>query len=238
MSPRDSPNALDLIVVASRLRPILDDVVFVGGQVTELLITQPGAVPVRPTMDVDLVVEVATRPAFRKVETTLQRLGLAQDTAEGAPICRWTTPEGLRVDVMPSAIRVLGFSNRWYPMAVERSWSHELSPGLTIRIPEPPVFLATKWEAYLGRGKGDVLGSHDVEDVIALVAGRPQIVAEVAGAPPDLRAYLVAISRAFLDEDLADYAVQGAVPDAGITPAVLDQVLGRFQAIASAGEDS
>jgi hypothetical protein len=138
---------------------------------------------------------------------------------------------GFAVDVMPSAVGVLGFSNRWYPMALERSSTYELSPELSIRVPEPPVYLGTKWEAYLGRGSGDLLGSQDIEDAIALVAGRPQIVEEVQAAPKNLRTYLAKASGAFLQHELADYAVQGAVPDASIIPEVLEQVLGRFRAM-------
>ena len=166
-----SPNVPHLIAVASRLRPILDSAVFVGGQVTELMLTQPAAVRVRPTLDVDLVVEVATRPDFRLLEVELERLGLAQDTSDGAPICRWRTPEGIAVDVMPSEVHILGFANRWYPLALERSYRYEITAGTKIRLPEPPVYLGTRWEAFRGRGGGDLLGSHDLEDIIALVAG-------------------------------------------------------------------
>ncbi len=66
--------------------------------------------------------------------------------------------------------------------ALERSWTYDLSSELAIRVPEPPVYLATQWEAYLGRGRGDLPASHDVEDMIALVAGRPEIVEEVRAA--------------------------------------------------------
>ncbi len=47
-----SPNRDLLTRVARRLEPLLEQLVFVGGQVTELLITDPVAVHVRPTATV------------------------------------------------------------------------------------------------------------------------------------------------------------------------------------------
>jgi hypothetical protein len=43
-----SPNRELLLRVARRLGPVLDELVFVGGQVAELLVTDPAAVRVRP----------------------------------------------------------------------------------------------------------------------------------------------------------------------------------------------
>lgn len=43
---------------------LLGELVFVGGQVAELLVTDPAAVRVRPTDDVDVVVPVTTRTEY------------------------------------------------------------------------------------------------------------------------------------------------------------------------------
>ena len=47
-------------------------------------------------------------------------------------------------------------------------------------------------EAYSDRGGGDMLASHDLEDIINVVDGRPGLLEEVRNAPADLRAYLAA----------------------------------------------
>ena len=57
-----------LELAADGLGPLLDEVVFVGGATVTLWITDPGAPPARPTKDVDVVVEVATRSAFHDFE--------------------------------------------------------------------------------------------------------------------------------------------------------------------------
>jgi hypothetical protein len=50
--------------------------------------------------------------------------------------------------------------------------------------------MATKLEAWNGRGGGDHLRSHDLEDIVTLVDGRAEILAEVDVAPSDLRSFL------------------------------------------------
>lgn len=61
--------------------------------------------------------------------------------------------------------------------------------GTVIRVITPPLFLATKFVAFEQRGGGDYL-SHDVEDIIAVVNGRPEVMGDVAAAAPDVREFL------------------------------------------------
>jgi len=65
--------SLELLeLAASALGELLGEVVFVGGATVTLWITDPGAPPVRPTKDVHVVVEVATRTAFYEFEARLR----------------------------------------------------------------------------------------------------------------------------------------------------------------------
>ena len=114
MNKSQSPNRAILESVAVRLKPLLPDLVFVGGQVAELLVTDPAAVRVRPTDDVDVVASTTSRIQYRSIEERLVALGLRNDLSEDAPICRWLTPEDLKVDVLPVDQAILGFSNQWY----------------------------------------------------------------------------------------------------------------------------
>jgi hypothetical protein len=183
---------------------------------------------------VDVVVEASTGRAYRRIEAELGALGLAHDTREGAPICRWVTPEGHVLDVMPTDPAALGFANRWYPAALADPRSVMIEEGLAIKIPEAPVYLATKWEAFHHRSGGDLLSSHDLEDLISVVAGRPAIIGEVQAAQPELREYLAVRAQDFLREELAPYAVQGALPDAIVIPDLVEVTLDRFSQLASA----
>jgi hypothetical protein len=53
-----------------------------------------------------------------------------------------------------------------------------------------PYFVATKLEAFRGRGQGDLFASKDLEDVVTVVDGRPGLLGEVAREPSGLVAYL------------------------------------------------
>jgi hypothetical protein len=184
-----NPNREQLIATAALLRPILGDLVFVGGAVTSLLVTDEGAGLPRTTLDVDAIAEISSYAEYTAFGKRLRGLGFSEDTSEGAPLCRWVQ-SGTILDVMPLDEKILGFSNRWYRSAMETSTMHELVPDLQIRVVTAPYFLATKIEAFKGRGRGDFLSSHDLEDLIFLIDGRSSMIEEVQSETLLLREYL------------------------------------------------
>ena len=187
------PN-LQLLTEAARLLiPLLDELVFVGGSTTGLLITDEGAGDVRPTFDVDAITEITSYADYVIFSERLRKLGFTEDASEDAPLCRWLHGE-TRLDVMPLDESVLGFSNRWYEAALGSAQEYELEPGLHIRVVTAPYFCATKIEAFRGRGKGDYLSSHDLEDLITVVDGRSGLVNELRSAPADVRSYIAGLS--------------------------------------------
>lgn len=109
-------------------------------------------------------------------------------TKPGAPLCRWRRDD-LIVDVMPVDERIRGFSNRWYPSAIETAQRFDIA-GHDVRVVTPALFIATKLDAFHGRGNDDVLASHDLEDIIAVVDGRPEILNDIAAAGADVRGYI------------------------------------------------
>ena len=190
-------NREQLIIAARLLRPLLGELVFVGGTVTGLLITDEAAAGPRTTLDVDAIAEITSYAEYAAFGDRLRALGFEEDTREGAPLCRWVN-HGTTLDVMPLDEKILEFSNRWYRAAMESSVTEKLSDDLEIRIVTGPFFIATKLEAFKGRGKGDFFGSHDLEDLISVVDGRPALVAEVQAGVADLRAYLRAEIKALM----------------------------------------
>ncbi len=222
LNPND-PNVAQLEVVAAHLGGELrQQLVFVGGAVAGLLVTDPAQPAIRPTEDVDLVAHVVARPEYYQLEHALRARGFAPDMRPGAPICRWTV-ESVTVDVMPTLDDVLGFSNPWYPLAIASAQTTVLPSGTAIQLITAPVFLATKLEAFAGRGRGDHLFSHDLGDVIAVIDGRDELASEVQDATPELRAYLaeqfsrLLAARAFRDSLPGhlpgDDASQARLPD-------------------------
>lgn len=222
-----------LVRAATALGELKDEVVFVGGAVVDLFITDPAAPRPRFTQDVDVVVEVATYGAWAELGARLRTLGFREDRRDGAPLCRWVFDD-LVMDVMPAIERVLGFTNRWYRQAKEQSLERELPGGLRVRVVTPPLFLATKVEAFRSRGGGDFVASHDLEDIVAVVDGRPALADEVQLAPAPLRRYLAAAVRGWLEDPDFLAAVPGHLPGDAASQARAPVVLDRLRAITAA----
>ena len=100
---------------------------------------------------------------------------------------------------MPLDENVLGFSNRWYKHAMDSAQELDLRANLRIRFVTAVYFCATKLEAFRDRGKNDFLSSHDLEDLIAVVDGRPELVNEVSAASPDVHSYIASEISKLLD---------------------------------------
>ena len=206
------PNRVLFESVVRLLAPVLDKLVFVGGCTTGLFITDPAASGIRPTKDVDAIVDVTSYAKYTALSERLRTLGLVEDTTPGAPLCRWRRND-LIVDVMPTDATVLGFSNRWYPAAIETAQTFHIA-GHDVRVVTPALFIATKLEAFRGRGGDDVVASHDLEDIISVVDGRSEIVDDVAAAVDDVRAYIGAEIRALLDNrDFTEALAGFLLPD-------------------------
>lgn len=141
------------------------------------------------TYDVDVVAQVAALAAYHALEEKFSQRGFKRDVSPDAPICRWRLG-ALEVDLMPTEERVLGFANRWYPLAITSASFVALPSGKLIRLISAPAFLATKFEAFASRGKSDLMSSHDFEDIIQVIDGRPGIEAEVIDAGGELADYL------------------------------------------------
>lgn len=172
------------------LRPMLDDLVFVGGCATGLLITDVAAGGIRPTKDVDAIVNVGSYAQYTELSERLRAVGLVEDSREGAPLCRWRHKE-LIVDIMPTDEQILGFSNRWYVPAIQSAQTVTVA-GNAVRLVTPAYFIATKAEAFQGRGTRDVAMSHDLEDIITIVDGRPELIGEIEHSSVDVRAFIAA----------------------------------------------
>ena len=72
MINKQNINIRMIIHVAKRLGVLRDKVVFVGGCATGLFITDPAMPEVRATQDVDVIVEVASRVEYYRIEEELR----------------------------------------------------------------------------------------------------------------------------------------------------------------------
>lgn len=179
-----------IALVAKRLGSLNSRVVYLGGATTPLMVPEGFRGAVRQTKDVDIIVDVAAIGDYHRLLKKIRSTGFTEDTGAEAPICRYRATDipDLLLDVMPTDPNILGFSNRWYPQALTAAKPYKMA-GETIQLVIPGYFLATKFEAWLGRGNGDIF-AHDMEDIVFVLEHRPTVAEELEHASPELKTYL------------------------------------------------
>lgn len=200
-----------LVAVAAALGAELRArLVFVGGCTTAFFITDEVTIEdVRATDDVDLIVDLTGYAAWAELQAQLRQRGFTE-AYDDTIICRMKLA-GLKVDFMPDDPEILGFSNRWYAKGIATAVTFPLTENINIRRLTPELFIATKLEAYLGRGAGDLLGSRDLEDVLLILDGRAEILEEVRRADVDVRKFIAEQFRALLEDRDFDHLLDGNI---------------------------
>lgn len=206
-----STNIEMLQTVANGLGDLKEDMVFVGGAVAELYASNPDISEIRPTLDVDCVIELRSKTAHIKLEEDLRALGFANDTSKGAPICRWVYQD-IMVDVMPSDSDILGFSNLWYDEGIENKISKTLPNGTEVFVFPSEYYLAAKFEAHKGRGGDDLRQSHDFEDIIYILDNCSEILDNISNSNKTVIAYLKEECKNLLINDGLTEGIESALP--------------------------
>lgn len=137
---------------------------------------------------------------------------------------------------MPTDERVLGFSNRWYPLAIASASLISLPSGKRIRLISAPAFLATKFEAFATRGNSDLMSSHDFEDIINVLDGRADIEADAAAADHSLVDYLAHRFREIARHPDFENTLPGLVAFDELYEDRIRRVRERINLIANLGE--
>ncbi len=204
-----------------------DKMVFIGGCTTALFITDQVVLDeVRTTDDVDLIVDLAGYAEWTKLQEQLRKKGFSESLT-GDFMYRMQLGE-LKVDFMPDDEKALGFSTRWYSKGIATAVLYPLTSSLNIKHLSSALFIAMKLEAYLGRGQNDIRMSRDMEDILLLVDGREELLAEIEQADPDVRGFIAEQFRKLQDhlefEELLNGNIRG--PEGRV-----DIVRKRFSAI-------
>jgi len=130
-----------MLHVAAQLGTLADDVVFLGGAVAGLLITDDAAQPLRPTDDVDLMVRIGSLVEYHQLGEQLRRLGFQEDM-RGGVMCRWIIDD-ITVDIMP--YDGLGLRNQWFRPALECPTVIEFTRGSDCGLSRRPTFARRNW---------------------------------------------------------------------------------------------
>ena len=114
-----SHNLEQLIATAKLLQPLLAELVFVGGSVTGLMVTDEAAGDPRTTFDVDVIVEITCYAKYAAFGERLRALGFTEDTSDGAPLCRWFVRQpswtSCRSTRRFSDFQIAGIAGLWKP---------------------------------------------------------------------------------------------------------------------------
>lgn len=227
------PSVQRLRRVATALGDLAPDVVFIGGAIAPLLQSDPPFAEARPTKDVDGVVASTSYAEVGPLHDELRRRGFMQQPGDTAHMHRWWSPDGDAFDLVPCGAHPGGSGQEWDRLALEGRVTVDLGDGVEIRIASAPAFLALKWAAFGDRGAGDPFGSHDLEDILALLASRPVIIKDVAAAAPRLREAVQEGAAHFLAMAERDDLLAGHLNNAQDPRITSIIVRGRLEALAA-----
>lgn len=205
------------------------DPVFTGGSVVGLLITDPAAPPPSRTKDIDIVLEITGYGEFAAMEHLLRQAGFSQNWLENVPVVAWQW-RGVRVDFLPHRPTAMMQTNRWFPYLIDEAERVEVLPGKYAWCASAPCFIATKLEAFFSRGKGDFLMSKDIEDILAVVDGREELVEEMKLTAPDVRGFVCASLLGLLEDGRFMESIPQIVPE-DTREAILTNRLRRVAAL-------
>lgn len=225
------PSVKRLKRVAEALGDLTPRVVFIGGSIAPLLQTVPPFDEARPTADVDGVVATTAYTEIDALHAALRARGFRQPLSDSAHVHRWRSPQDDLLDLVPAGRHFGGSGQLWDQIALDAPTLADLGDGVLIRHAGGPAFLALKWAAYADRGADDPYSSHDLEDILALVASRPALVAEVAESPSVLRAFVGSGSAALLADPRLRDILAGHLNNAQDPRGTADLVLGRLREV-------
>ncbi|MBI3568134.1 MAG: hypothetical protein HY084_08035 [Gemmatimonadetes bacterium] len=226
------PSVARIVAVVRDLGPLAADVVFIGGAVAPLLHTASPLPRPRPTKDVDGVLASHRYDDANALHEALRARGFQHDTTETAHLHRWQAPSGVLFDLVPAGAHPGGNGNVWDAEALASAVVATVN-GVAFRHVAAPAFIAMKLAAYTDRGGDDLRASHDIEDIMALIASRPTLVTETAVASVAVRARLVAFATTLLANGLAEDVAAAHLNNADDPPTVIRATLSQIAALAT-----
>ena len=164
--------------VAIALEELNNDVIYVGGAVISLYVTDKGVEQPRPTKDIDISVQIST---YAQMDELREKLALKRIyPAPAEKILYRYSYEDILIDFIPFEEAPLRPTNSWLKPGFEKAYPVNIG-GVNIKILPVSLFLATKWEAFKHRGN-DPRTSHDFEDIIYIIDNNLEVVEDIRQA--------------------------------------------------------
>lgn len=195
-------------MIATALKELNEQVVFVGGAVVSMYANDPAADDVRPTKDVDISLSVASASELEEIRLKLIERGFTQ-TPEDDVICRFRF-QGVKVDVMNTKEIGWAPANPWFRAGFTKKITVEIKES-NVQILPLPYFLATKFAAYNSRGNNNPVTSHDFEDIVFILDNCLDIQQQLSILPAYVEPYLMEEFGKILTDDAKKEAIEGNV---------------------------
>lgn len=213
-----------------------EHMVLAGGCAPALYELAPTVSELRPTVDVDCIVDAPDYAAYHALIRRLERdAGLRHVLRPGVPLCRYSVA-GVEIDLMPTDASILGFTNRWYAEGVVHATRVRLGEGTRIRVLSPLYFVATKLVAIQDptRGDPDLRFDPDVEDVVTVLRGVVGLIDSIGLGDQPIHAFVRAALHSLLRSPDALEILAAHFESDAATQRLVPRFLTRLRTAASA----
>lgn len=190
--------------VATALEELNNEVIYVGGAVVSLYVTDEGAEQPRPTKDIDISVQVSTYTQMDELREKLAAKKIYPAPSE--KILYRYYYEDVTIDFIPYEETPLGPTNSWLKPGFRKAYPISIGT-VEIKILPVSLFLATKWEAYKSRGS-DPRTSPDFEDIIYILDNNKNIVEDHRLADKKVQVFLKKMSDEILTHPYRDEIIE------------------------------
>jgi hypothetical protein len=172
---------------AKRMQAMLEELVFTGGCAISLLFSEPGFIRANPPQWLDVIANTTGELGHTGLTIKLKDMGMREDTMIGRgrwkmgalTVCFWN------VDPVFSP-----FASRFIRDAFAMPRKYPATPEMKVKLANPAFLMALKIEAFLSRGQSNFQSSDDLNDIISLIAARPELPFDLKLAPPTVRGYV------------------------------------------------
>lgn len=187
-SIRVKQNNEALYQAATLLKDLNEQVVYVGGRIVGLLITDLIEDDVRPTYDI---------VAHYSLQKKLESLGFKPD---GNVNCRYVLDDFM-IDVMYTDGALQGINSNWYQAGFDNAIEIQIKDK-KIKILNAVYFIATKLEAFTDRAykNNDYWDCKDLEDIINVINGRPELLIEIMNSPKDVVQFISGYFKKLIED--------------------------------------
>ncbi len=198
-SVRVKQNKEALYQAATLLKDLNEQVVYVGGRIVGLLITDLIEDDVRPTYDIDVALDLGKTDivAHYSLQKKLQSLGFKPD---GNVNCRYVLDDFM-IDVMYTDGALQGINSNWYQTGFDNALEIQIKDK-KIKILNAVYFIATKLEAFTDRAykNDDYWDCKDLEDIINVINGRPALLVEIMNSPKDVVQFISGYFKKLIED--------------------------------------